>query len=146
MRALSSSGSSKGGSDGKATVQLGSIGQQLNGLAMKWNPKEVDPPYVEALASVFSASVMRKQTATVKKKTAQKGTVEKSQASSAPMSSIKEALKRGVNYEGLVADKGLEAKVQETGKWLQKILDKEQDSRTDQENSTLAALINKVFK
>ena len=136
MRGLSSTGN-----EGKANTPSASIGQQLNGLSMKWNSKDIDPPYIEALASVFSASVMRKQTASIKKRPVQKTKVNINY-----INSIKAALKKGMNYEGLVAEKGLEAKVKETDKWLQKILDKDQEARTEQENSTLSALINKVLK
>ena len=133
MRGLTSSTISK--ADGKGT---GSISQQLNNLTIKWNIKDMDPPYVESLASVFSTAVMRKQTVVIKKKPA-KSTQESTNL-------LKAALKKGLAYEAIPMEKSLKTKVQEVDQWIQHLLDKEQEARTEQENSIISSIINKVFK
>ena len=140
MRPVATAANTKATVEGKSQVSGNMLNQHLNTLSTKWNQKDIEPPYIEGLAGIFSANVMHKPVPAGKKKGAPKT------PNSAAM--IRGSLKKGIksHYEGREKEKGLEGMVKDIEKKLLEILDKDPEQRTDAENSMISVIANKIFK
>ncbi len=131
--AAPATGTSPSGNQGPTSAS--NVSTQLNVLSSKWSPEDIDPPYLDTLAGVFSASVMRKSAAASpgKRKPVARPSVQ--------------VLMRNSLRRGLARPQGegeVEAKAREVELELQAALERDPEARSVDENMMISHFVNKM--
>ncbi len=123
---------------------------QVNNMSAKWNAWEIDPPYVEALAGLFSAGVMRRRNAMAKSQpsaaayaTSQHRTAERISR----MSQLREAVVRSeLEFDVVSFDRTLLNKAREVEKAFKAAMEKDPESLSEKERQLVTFVLRNTFK
>jgi len=126
----------------KSNSTVVNLKSQLNAMAAKWSPKETEPPFIETIAGIFSANVMKKSKSGAEKKIRPITTASQSEK----ILKTRNSLNKGIDYDLTIKSEQLAKKLTEIEDLLKNALSKDPASLTEREKKIIEHVFKKLSK